>query len=165
MRVAPKPLLLISILFSSCVLAPIASPVSKPTQQATTAPQVDEYFNQLAEEFRVLRPVQGHFDGGEWQDEVDQWQGRKHRLMLELETQLDDRDFSRTQLVTLLGPPDHTVTGGDPLFEQIKSLPTYELFTEVDEFLVYEWRGVHDFLFFAIQDDHLTGSDWWYSNE
>lgn len=169
MPLVQKSLLLISIFFSSCVPTSTATPApiqpSIPAKQATATPPIDENLQQLAQEFRNLRSVQGHFDGSEWQDEVDQWQGQKHRLMLELEAQLGDGNFDRTQIVALLGLPDHIVTGGGPLFKQIESLPTYELFTDVDEFLVYEWRSTHDFLFFAIQDDHLAGSGWWYSNE
>jgi hypothetical protein len=85
--------------------------------------------------------------------------------MIDLGLELGNGNYSRTQLISLLGQPDHIVKGGDPLADQIKSLPANERFTNVDEFLVYEWRGTHDFLFFVIQDGRPIGSDWWYSGE
>jgi hypothetical protein len=57
------------------------------------------------------------------------------------------------------------VSGGDALFELIQSLPEYETFAQSDEFLVYEWRGTHDFLFFAIQQERIIGSGWWHAGE
>ena len=119
----------------------------------------------LAEEFQALRGIPGQFSGGEWVDEVDQWQGRKHQVMLALAEQVSREEFNRSQLTTLLGPADHIVTGGDALFEQIQNLPGDESVALSNEFLVYEWRGIHDFLFFAIQDDRILASGWWYAGE
>jgi hypothetical protein len=120
----------------------------------------------LGDEFRALRNVPGQFNGGTWNDEVDQWLGRKHQTMLALEEGLVNGAYGRSQLTALLGPADHIVTGGDALlFERIQSLPEYETFATSDEFLVYEWRGTHDFLFFAIKDDRITASGWWHAGE
>jgi hypothetical protein len=161
-----KILLWTSILLSSCIPSPISPTLqSTPTQQPTSTPKFDPALSQLAEEFRALRSVPGQFSGGEWQVEVDQWQGQKHRLMLELALQLGDGSYSRGQIINLLGPPDHQVASGDPLFTQIQTVPNFEQFSSDGEFFVYEWRGTHDFLFFALEGDQLIGSDWWYAGE
>ena len=141
------------------------APASSPPSLASPTPPIDEDLVLLTEEFRALRPIAGQFSGGQWDDEVDQWQGKKHRVMLALEERLGDGSYGRSQLTTLLGPADFIVTGGDALFEQIQSLPEYETFAPSDEFLIYEWRGTHDFLFFASQQDRIIASGWWYAGE
>jgi len=125
-------------------------------------PEIEE----LIETYLTLRPVLGQFNGGTWNEAVDSWVGRKHTAMLELAAALSGRDFSCTQLTQLLQQPDHTVQGGDPLHDLIQTLPAYDTGPEEDtNFLVYEWRGTHDFLFFVCEDGRITGSDWWYAGE
>ena len=145
--------------------APSPIPLTTPPEPTLTPTPTEEALLQLAEAFQTLRSIPGHFGGGPWHDDVDQWQGRKHQLMLALADELGSGAYGRSQLTTLLGPADHVVTGGDPLFEMIQSLPEYETLIASEVFLVYEWRGTHDFLFFAITNDHVTGSGWWYAGE
>lgn len=165
---------LLGILLMACQTAPetAESPpvLPTPTLLATRSPQPDETLIQLTAVFRALRAAPSHFAGGEWNDNVDQWQGRKHRVMLSLQEklvqeQLGGATLSRAALVDLLDTPDHIVDKDDPLFALIERLPSYDDFAASEEFLVYEWRGTHDFLFFAIQNEQIIGSDWWYSGE
>ena len=137
-----------------------ATPIPTPT-----IPPMDDALAQLASEFQTLRRLPSRFSGGEGHGDVDQWQGRKHQVMLALGEQLGNGDYGRFQLTTLLGPADHIVTGGDPLFNLIQSLPEYESRSPSEEFLVYEWRSTHDFLFFAISNDQIIESGWWYAYE
>lgn len=142
-----------------------------PTSEARATPvptvPVDAQTRQLVGQYLALRPVLGQFNGGEWNDDVDRWMGRKHAAMLELGTALSGGNISCPQLTELLQQPDHTVQGGDdPLYELIQTLPAYETSQEeAAQFLVYEWRGVHDFLFFVCENGRITGSDWWYAGE
>jgi hypothetical protein len=127
---------------------------------------VDAETRELIAEYLTLRPVPGQFTGGNWNEDVDLWQGRKHTAMLKLGTRLGTGDFSCSQLTQLMQQPDHTVQGGDSLHDLILTLPTYEPSqNEAAQFLVYEWRGTHDFLFFVCEDGRITGSDWWYAGE
>lgn len=168
-----KLFLLFGVWLAGCVAGqgastPTSSPAVTPTAVTGTesTQPVDDEIVLLAAEFRELRSVSGHFDGGEWNDEVDQWMGRKHTLMLELGSRLSAGDYGRDDLVQLLGPPDHVVDEGDPLSDLIGSLPGYETaFPGPAQFLVYEWRGTHDFLFFTSQNDRITASEWWYAQE
>jgi len=63
-------------------------------------------------------------------------------------------------------PPDQIARKGDRLYHQIISLPGYNSLPDApDEFLIYYWRGRHDFLFFTCQGDEIIGSDWWYGGD
>lgn len=164
-----KPLLLVGMLLLACQSQAIeltrpALPATLPVLPSATPP-IDNDLVSLANEFQALRDIPGQFSGGEWIDEVDAWQGHKHEVMLALGERLADGEYGRAQLTTLLGPADHIVTGGDPLFDLIQSLPEYETIAQSDEFLIYEWRGTHDFLFFASQEEQIIASGWWYAGE
>jgi hypothetical protein len=120
----------------------------------------------LATEFRRLRKIQGHFEGGRWNDEVDKWMGRKHRLMLELGSRLGKGEYQKSEIIKLLDPPDQVVRRGDNLFSSIISIPGYEAYGRSPyEFLVYYWRGKHDFLFFICRDEVVINSGWWYAGD
>ena len=128
---------------------------------------------EIASEFRKIRKIKGHFDGGEWKDEVDKWMDRKHRLMIELSSLISGGKYKKDDIFKLLDQPDQIVRKGDDLFKQIihqqgrdllqkgydlSTMPSYE-------FLVYYWRGRHDFLFFTCLDNSIVHSGWWYAGE
>lgn len=109
----------------------------------------------LAREFRQLRTIRGWFSGGDhFIPEVDSWQGRKHFVMARLGELLGDGRHTAAQAEELLGPPDAVRSQGDRL------MPGPE-----ERYLVYHWRGWHDFLYFACQDGKITRSDWWMAYE
>lgn len=121
---------------------------------------------QIAADFRRLRTVPGHFGGAKWNDDVDRWMGTKHRIMLELGTRLVRSEFSKPDVIQLLNPPDQIALKGNCLYHQIISLPGYDALPEAPyEFLIYYWRGRHDFLFFICQGGIVIGSNWWYGGE
>jgi hypothetical protein len=163
-------ILIAGIFLASCTPANVEAPALAVAQSPSSLPPtvtsspIDDELKQLATAFSSLRATPGHFDGGEWNNDVDQWQGRKHTLMLELASRLGTGDTSRSTLTDLLGPPDHIVKGGDPLLDLIQTVPAYQT-AVADEYLVYEWRGTHDFLFFVGQDGRITAADWWYAGE
>jgi hypothetical protein len=166
-------ILIVGVWLAGCMAGtsdsmPSATPAAIPTNLPGTevAQPVDDEVVRLAAEYSDLRAVAGQFDGGEWNDEVDQWMGRKHTLMVELGTRLGAGSYSCADLTQLLGPPDHIVAADDPLSDLISSVPGYETaFASAVEFPVYEWRGTHDFLFFTCRNDLITASDWWYAGE
>lgn len=120
----------------------------------------------LAAEFRGLRTVKGHFEGGAWNAEVDKWMGRKHRVMIQLQSRLSAGRYDRAQLVDWLGPPDRIDPADDAGFDPIKRLPAIK--TPADgsyELLVYHWRGPHDFLYFVFRQNAIVDSGWWYAGD
>ncbi len=120
----------------------------------------------IAAEFKSLRAIQGHFDGGDWNADVDEWMGRKHQLMIQLESLLGTGEYSRAEVLQLLDPPDLIARNGDDLFDQISNLAEFEgSATSSYEFLIYYWRGTHDFLYFTTQDEIIINSGWWYAGE
>ena len=122
--------------------------------------------HEQAEEFRRLRAVEGHFNGGEWNDDVDRWMGKQHALMVDLGERLGTGTYSRSQVVDLLGEPDAIAVEGDALYGQIRNRGEFER-PDGDgyTFLIYHWRGEHDFLYFTCQGEAILNSGWWYAGE
>ena len=151
-------LLVVSAGLGASVAQPaIASQESRPNQT---------HLEQMAAHYRSLRTIPGHFEGGTWNDDVDQWMGRKHKLMIDLGSRLGEGEYHNTEIIQLLNPPDQIARQGNPLYDLIISLPGYDaLPTASYEFLVYYWRGMHDFLFFICKDGIIIGSDWWYAGD
>ena len=119
-----------------------------------------------ADEFKRLREIEGHFSGGAWNDAVDQWMGRKHALMIELGDVLGERAYGRAQIIDMLGDPDAIAREGDALYEQIRNRGEFERPAGGGyEFLVYHWRGEHDFLYLIVREETVLGAGWWYAGE
>jgi len=146
------------------------SPTPAATIPTPTATEVDglndDHLEQIAAEYRSLRPTPGQFGGGLWNEDVDQWMGRKHKLMLELSSRLSGAQRDQAAIVQLLGPPDRIERAGDTYFELATSEPGLAASaSEQAEILIYYWRGTHDFLYFVKEGETVIGSDWWLANE
>ncbi|MCE9523877.1 MAG: hypothetical protein K8S25_15780 [Alphaproteobacteria bacterium] len=144
------------LLLCSCFL--FAAGINAAPQRAV-AGATDEHpaIEDLAAEFRALRVQRGHFSGGDWNDALDKFDGRKHRVMLGLSQALGYGKHSRAEIVALMGEPDQILVRGDWLFAEAYSGDN----PRVRELLVYHWRGGHDFLYFVSDRTQVLASGWW----
>jgi hypothetical protein len=120
----------------------------------------------VAAEFKALRAVKGHFEGGAWNAAVDRWMGRKHRVMIQLQSRLPAGRYDTAQVVEWLGPPDRTDPADYAGYDFIMRYP--ELGPPADGsygLLIYFWRGSHDFLYFVSYKNIIVDSGWWYAGE
>jgi hypothetical protein len=153
------PAILILILLAGC-----AGHAGLPAPHSSTA--TPDPIRESAAEFRSLRATPGHFDGGDWNDDLDRWMGRKHALMIELGERLDTGTHSRSQALDLLGEPDAVAREGDPLYNQIRDQAEFERPPGGGyEFLVYHWRGEHDVLYLVVREETILGAGWWYAGD
>ena len=157
-KVAWRPILVLVLLAGcgGCGGAPGA-----PAPTATADPIKD-----MADEFKDLRAIEGHFDGGAWNDDVDEWMGRKHQLLIELGDTLGGGAHSRTQVIDLLGAPDAIAREGDALYDLIRERAEFERPAgDAYAFLVYHWRGEHDLFYLTVRGETILGAGWWYAGE
>jgi hypothetical protein len=147
------------------LLGGCAGPTLTPTVPAAeqgTAPSMAP--QELAAEFRRLRAVQGHFQGGRWNADVDAWAGRKHQIMIELGSCLGWAGCRRGQVTDLLGPPDLLVGPGHLVFDRVIREAEFEKPRgKPYKLLIYYWRGAHDLLYFASSGGAILGSGWWHA--
>jgi hypothetical protein len=97
--------------------------------------------------------------------------GKKHALMIELGERLGAGAYSRSQAVGMLGAPDAIAQEGDTLYDQIRNRGEFKgPASGADklhpyEFLVYHWRGEHDFWYLIAREEAILGAGWWYAGE
>lgn len=112
----------------------------------------------LGAEYRALREVKGHFQGGEWRDEVDHWKGRKHAVMAELGEELGIPGTQESQILEVMGPPDERAEPESSAWRLVEPGDGTHL-------LIYRWRGMHDFLYFVCDGPSVRRSGWWMALE
>lgn len=94
--------------------------------------------------------------------ELRHWGGRMHEAMARLGELLGGGDTPESEVVRLMGTPDRRAIPEELLF----TLATRENHPDgVAEILVYEWRGGHDFLYFASDGRTVLGSGWWMAGD
>jgi hypothetical protein len=125
-----------------------------------------ETVEDIAAEFRSLRTIKGHFEGGTWNDDLDEWMGRKHQLMIQLGSRLGAGEYNKAQVIQLLASPDLIAREGDDLFDLVNSLAEFEKpATGPYDLLIYYWRGRHDFLYFTSRGQTIINSGWWHAGD
>ncbi|KAJ3330575.1 hypothetical protein HDU76_005338 [Blyttiomyces sp. JEL0837] len=169
--------------------------LSPPTASATTyssleiqqpTPTSSDMSNEVsvfAQEYQALRNIKGHFAGGpEFIKDVDGFEGKKHKAMQALGQILGKPGTHISQLVTALGLPDEVVpkpsatmasSGGVPLPTMpgpvLGPAATSAANVDMDAgnlYLIYYWRGRHDYLWFLVNDKQVVeGSDWYQALE
>lgn len=114
-------------------------------------PHEDSDMEHVAAAYRELRAVRGHFDGGPWREEVDRWDGAKHRLMQRLAGALVARRAATDAVLAWLGPPDATIaaSSADP----------------GAVCWIYRWRGERDQLALRIVATRVAAAEWRYAYE
>lgn len=101
----------------------------------------------IINQYKNLKTKKGHFNGGEWNDELDKWNGKLHNIMIKLGENLGKPDYKCSDIINFLGDPD-------------------EIKKDIEEeHLIYYWRGKHDYLYFICKNGFIQKSEWYYSYE
>ena len=114
---------------------------------------------EMSTQFSEIRRQKGHFDGEEWNNEVDLWSGRKHILMQALSNRLDAISASKRQVIEVMGKPDRIVNATAAEFEELPAL------NGDGEILIYFWRNSHDYLYFNCGRGAGCEPEWQYALE
>ncbi|MFB2967631.1 hypothetical protein ACE1CD_01535 [Aerosakkonema sp. BLCC-F183] len=119
---------------------------------------------ELSVEYRNLRTIPGHFGGGSWSDDADRWNGRKQQVMNLLGDCLGTGRYSKSEIIQWMGNPDRIAVKGDYYFAAIehdrRNKPSGDY-----QYLIYFWRGGHDFLYFTFRGETIIDSGWWMAGE
>jgi hypothetical protein len=118
----------------------------------------EENIETLARRYRALLRKQR--TPGVFQEDLDGWNGERHRILGELGARLGDGHHRTETVRHLMGPPNHIARRGSSLW--LTAQPQGNGTTEV---WIYEWRGLHDFLYFECRGTLVLRADFWFAGE
>ncbi|KAK9765788.1 hypothetical protein K7432_005604 [Basidiobolus ranarum] len=127
---------------------------------------------QMGEEFQALRSIPSHFSGaGEWIPEVDSFGGKKHELLKSLQETFGKAGTPATEVILNLGKPDelsptlNLQEGISPLTMPGPALSesTKPATSNSSYYLIYHWRGRHDYAYFKVdaEEEKIIESGWY----
>ncbi|KAI1312299.1 hypothetical protein EDD11_002989 [Mortierella claussenii] len=118
----------------------------------------------LGQTFQELRKVKGHFDGGEYNAAVDGFNGEKHQVMQKLAEAFSKPSVLSVDIVSTMGPSDEIPA--EILAQLKRSAPQVSPPTNFS-YLLYKWRGYHDYLWFRInlKSNKVQKSEWYFAYE
>jgi hypothetical protein len=125
----------------------------------------------LVNEYKELRDRRRKLPQGTFDKDLDHAGGRLSRVLSALGDELGHRPFTKEIITGCLGEPDairsHQKMGG---LLEIYNRELRKAGRKVEEksnreYLIYFWRGWHDFLFFISEDDVIVDHGWWFAYE
>lgn len=126
----------------------------------------------ISEQFRNLRAIKGHFEGGAWNKKVDSWHSEKHLALMQLAAYAEVEQLSQTELETLLGKADkmgEKKNFPSSFWEQIEWINVEDVnasdFFENQLVMVYHLRGQHDQCVFYFLKGRVKGYGWLFAYE
>ena len=118
----------------------------------------------LGKKYLELKNIKGKYTGGEYNEIVDSETGEKYKIMDELLKELGKAGTTIDKICTLMGPPD-TLT---PILPDENYRPPLPLMPGIvlppgsppqpkqDIYMIYSWRGMHDYIWFKLNDDESS---------
>jgi hypothetical protein len=97
--------------------------------------------------------------------------GKLHKVLQSLGTKLGHPPYTKKTIVGCLGEPDAIRNDSQMarylgIYERERRKAGREPRTKRDrEYLVYHWRGGHDFMFFINEDGLIVDHGWWFAYE
>ncbi|RUS27212.1 hypothetical protein BC938DRAFT_483582 [Jimgerdemannia flammicorona] len=162
--------LLFTLLLAFFYLVPTSNAPPHTYHSQAHSVMADENLSVLSNEFHTLRSIQGHYNGGEFNPDVDGPRGRKYQVMKVGLTVVSVRYFAAlgdqlglpntpaSDILQRLGKPDELTptlnNGGETHVAMMPgpAIPSTEQGQQQPQpyYLVYYWRNKHDYLYFKV---------------
>ena len=125
----------------------------------------------LINQYKELRERQRLLPEGVYDQDLRDHGGRLHRVLESLGKELGHPPFTKQVVVGCVGDPDtiwkHAqMTPYLGIYERERKNTEREPRTKRQrEYLIYHWRGGHDFLFFISEGGLIVDHGWWFAYE
>lgn len=146
----------------------VATGQSQTARDRCTDPS--DNLSRLVSDYKILRARRAALAAGVFDRDVSASGGKLEEVMSKLGFELGRPPFKKDDIVACLGDPDAIKTNdNNPFFDiykkelEIKGKTLQERSDR--EFLIYHWRGWHDFLFFISEDGVIVDHGWWFAYE
>jgi hypothetical protein len=131
----------------------------------------DANVSALAGEYRELRERRRLLPQGTFDHDLQAGDGRLHRVLYTLGREMGRPPYTRRTILGCLGEPDAVKNGKQMRpFLEIYQRELRKAGREVSAkpgrvYLIYHWRGGHDFLFFISEGGRIVDHGWWFAYE
>ena len=132
---------------------------------------VDKRVAALAGQYRELRERRRQLPQGVFDEELQTDGGKFHEVLSSLGVELGRPPYTKRTVTQCLGAPDAVKSGKQMRpFLDIYNRELRKAGREASEkpgrvYLIYHWRGGHDFLFFISEGGRIVDHGWWFAYE
>jgi hypothetical protein len=125
----------------------------------------------LISQYKKLRDKRRQLAPGNRDKDLDNYGGKLHEVLSSLGVELGHPPYTKETIVACLGEPDairsHKRMSN---FLGIYQTELRKAGRKVEErsdreYLIYFWRGWHDFIFFISEDGRIVDHGWWFAYE
>jgi hypothetical protein len=160
-----KSLLVFLILFSS------GASFAQSKDADDTCQSLGKKVTALISQYQELRERRAHLPAGVYDRDVRDHGGKLHRVLASLGVELGRPPFTKQQIVGCVGAPDAVKDGKqmgyflDIYHRELQKAGRKIVENNNREYLIYHWRGGHDFLFFINEGGVIADHGWWFAYE
>jgi hypothetical protein len=125
----------------------------------------------LVKEYKTLRDKRRKLPPGTSDKDLDHDGGKLSKVLSALGVELGRRPYTKEIIIGCLGEPDairsHQQMGGllEIYNRELRKAGRKVEVKSEREYLIYFWRGWHDFLFFISEDGIIIDHGWWFAYE
>jgi hypothetical protein len=148
-----------------------ALPAARANELDSQCQALDKKVIALIDQYKELRERRRHLPDGAYDKDLRNHGGKLHRVLQSLGTELGHPPSTKKTIVECLGEPDAIWNNAQMarylgIYERGRKKAGGELRAKPDrEYLVYYWRGGHDFLFFINSGGLIVDHGWWFAYE
>ena len=158
-----------TISFGALFLA--ATPAAGSNASGQGCESQDKKIVALISEYKELREKRRQLPDGTYDKDLRDHGGKLHRVLSSLGTELGHPPFTKNTIVECVGAPDAVKHGREmaPFLgvyhQELRKAGRKAGENKRREYLVYYWRGGHDFLFFIVEGELIVDHGWWFAYE
>jgi hypothetical protein len=148
-----------------------ALPAARANQSDSQCQGLDQKVVALINQYKELRERRRRLPDGPYDKDLRDHGGKLHRVLQSLGAELGHPPYTRKIIVGCLGEPDAIRSDSQMarylgIYERERRKTGREPGVKRDrEYLVYNWRGGHDFMFFINEHGLIVDHGWWFAYE
>ncbi|HYJ06715.1 MAG TPA: hypothetical protein VEX43_16385 [Chthoniobacterales bacterium] len=158
-------------LYVSAILLLAGATAARSNQSDSQCHGLDQRVVGLISQYKELRERRRQLPDGTYDKELRDHGGKLHKILQSLGTELGHPPHTKNIIVGCLGEPDSVRND----VQMARYLEIYERERRRTgraprakrdrEYLIYHWRGGHDFMFFINEDGLIVDHGWWFAYE
>jgi len=155
----------------SAILLLAGGTAARSSESDSQCQGLDKKVVALINEYKELRERRRHLPDGVYDKDLRDHGGKLHSVLESVGTELGHPPFTKKIIVGCLGDPD-------AIWNHVQMAPYLGIYERERrkvgrepeakrdrEYLIYHWRGGHDFLFFINEGGLIVDHGWWFAYE